>query len=223
MTRLWIGDFRIRPLIPPPPAEDETEAAAILEDLCEIEDAAECTWFKAMSAYLISETVDSDLTVIVTLGFNDCVNACIWNSLLIKDAVSAYVSTLTDLKNQFSNTNFYMCSVNPVYSDYPYKDKLISAKALNEKIADFNKKLKETCPVSYIDSYTYLQSTGFSTRDCVRYSADTWVDLYNFVLAHTTGTSSVDFKPRSNPPYYGESGDGDIDFALFEIHSPIIL
>ena len=91
------------------------------------------------------------------------------------DNMELYLDRYQSLVSEFSGTDFYFLSVNPID---PEADTFIS----NEQIMDFNNHLKEYFPDSYIDGYTYLMSNGIVPIDGIHYDKEAYQMLHDFVI-----------------------------------------
>ena len=71
---------------------------------------------------------------------------------------------------------------------------------LTSAIVSFNDKIQELCNAIYVDSYSYLLSTGFDAPDGLHYSAGTYKDIYNYVLSCLAADLIIGFKQRTTVP-----------------------
>ena len=207
MVTLWIGDFR---------TEQLKKVYNVAEEIAEyhyiIEDFAEYSWFKDNVVTQLPLLSLETANVVIALGFNDCVYSCVWDAFKIDKLAKQYATTINSLIEDYSNFNFYICSVNPINSDYPfaeYENNVIPKSILREQIGIFNTTLKEKCKAKYIDSYDYLINTSFETRDGVRYTYDTCVMLHNYISANFKSTANATFLPRLTAP------DPNVDTYLY--------
>ena len=115
------------------------------------------------------KSMDSSSTAfVINLGVNDLYNA------------SNYISHINSLALSLKGDVYYL-SVNPVdevkesYNGYSVK---------NSWIDDFNSKLRSGLKnVTYLDSNSYLKSTGFTSTDGVHYDKNTSQKIYNFIAS----------------------------------------
>ncbi len=198
MVTLWIGDFRTKQL------QNVYKAAAqTAEYHYIIDDLAEYSWFKDNVVAQLPTLSLENANAVIQLGFNDCVYSCVWDSFKINEIAEQYANVINELVDDFTNFNFYVCSVNPINADYPFaesKGGMITKSKLSEKIGTFNNTLKEKCKAEYIDSYDYLVNTSFETRDGVRYTYDTNIILHNYISANFKNNISTVFSPRLTAP-----------------------
>jgi surface antigen len=102
----------------------------------------------------------------------------------------------------------YVCSVTPVNADLPtaqVETGVIKKKSLNDKIKQFNKLVKDKCTATYVDLYTYLADTQFSTIDGVRYSKETCLNILNYIDCYNS-TGVTGFVPRTSAPVVTSGG-----------------
>lgn len=198
MVTLWIGDFRAKQLQKIYKAAELTAEYHYITD-----DIAEYSWFKDNVVAQLPLLALENANVVIMLGFIDCIYSCIWKTFDEEKIAKQYADTINELIDDYSNFNFYVCSVNPIAGDYPFsesKNGVIAKKQLSEKIGLFNNVLKEKCKATYIDSYDYLVNTSFDTRDHIRYTHDTNVALHNYIDAHIESRLSAIFSPRLIEP-----------------------
>ena len=215
MISLIIGDFRAAQL-----QSYGSEADFIF--LCE--DSAEHYWFKDSATMQLAQFSGSRANTVIMLGFNDCVHSCTMSAFNISSIAADYADTINTLVKNFQSHNFYVCSVNPVDSDYYFAGSTIKKSTLNSKIKSFNSKIKAACKATFIDSYSYLENTGFETRDGVRLQPEICKGLLAYIacsVSHThivttytsTGITGSDsnFKARSEKPWV----NGDVECDLW--------
>lgn len=112
---------------------------------------------------------DFDRWVLITgLGVNDLRN------------IDKYI----DYYDSVDNMQVVLVSVNPVEKSgcdkygYDYS-------GLSNGMVKFNDKLQDT-GYPYIDTYDYMIENGFSTRDGVHYTNDTYEEIYGFIREYIT-------------------------------------
>ena len=212
MATIWISDFRGRQLKYYQELEyDETEDNKKSDDKGDenapvfiIDDLAEYTWFKNSATVKLGNVLEEDSSVIIMLGFNDCVYSCAWGyNYNINTIGSQYVSAINELISQYSSNKFYVCAVPPIDGNYPFSehsDGRITKSNLNSKIQKFNKKIKKS-KATFIDTYQYLTSTSFSTRDGVRFVQKTCESLLQYINDNVAEVStSSAFVARTKAP-----------------------
>ena len=198
MVTLWVGDFRVKQIQSIYSSAQQTAEYHYLVD-----SLAEYTWFKDNVVTQLPILSLESANVIIMLGFVDCLYSCVLNTLKIDTIARQYTNSINELVSDYPNINFYVCSVNPIDCDYPFAESrngIVEKAALNKNINIFNKKLKETCKAVYIDSYNYLISTSFNTRDGVRFTNNTCIMLHNYISANLKSTTTAAFLPRLTPP-----------------------
>lgn len=102
-------------------------------------------------------------TVIINLGVNDL-------------DTNAYINLYNSMPDEFlDNNKVIVMAVNPCNGSYQY---------LNSRIEAFNAAVSSALDprITFLDTYSYLNWGGFSTRDGLHYSNDTYINLYNFVM-----------------------------------------
>lgn len=106
--------------------------------------------------------------VIIGLGVND-VN---YNS-------TKYIETLNQMAAALEAHIFYML-VNPVDEE---KEKYFGYGILNEKIDEFNQKMKEGMDedIFVIDTNSYLKMQGYVTIDGLHYTEETYALIYDYI------------------------------------------
>ena len=203
MVTLWIGDFRIKQLQTIYKAAQQTAEYHYL-----VEDLAEYSWFVNNAINQLPTMALDAANIVITLGFNDCVYSCVWDSFKIERIAEQYATAINDLMKDYPMFNFYVCSITPIDAVYPFSESkggVITQKQLTEKIKLFNSTIKKECKANFIDSYAYLTDTNFNTRDGIRYTPDTCRNLHNYITNNFTSTASASFLPRISAP------DPDVD------------
>lgn len=201
MTTIWIGDFRAQQLRNMWQAE--TSEDVLLDYLYMIEDTADYSWFVSHACPHLALLSQPSANIVIMLGLNDCIQGRTWSSFNTADIVNNYATAINNLISLYPRFTFHICSVNPVDGAYPtsaHKKGAISAAELNKEIELFNSILKNACPTAtFIDSYTYLSSTKFNTRDGIRFDYDTCKSVASYIENHlnkTTGLMKTTFELR---------------------------
>ena len=119
--------------------------------------------------------------VILCLGINDLKN------------VDSYLLLYQDLVSAYPKARFYFLSVNPVEEIYfeECDNGLYLDTKKNERVEEFNDKLRAAFPLAYIDSYHWLLSQGYvedlpggvGTVDGLHYMDSVYQVLYRYVIA----------------------------------------
>ena len=127
------------------------------------------SWFKNTALSEIPSYAGSGTTMIINFGVNDLANASKYINL-----VNSNIDAWTD-----AGITVYYAAVTPVGN---------CSSVSNEQIESFNARLQsELDPrVQWIDGYTYLSQTGFSTPDGLHYSKDTYKSLYSYYMSVIT-------------------------------------
>ena len=123
-------------------------------------------YFKDTVLSSISDYAGPGTKMIINFGVNDLSNADKYISLINNNIDSWLQQGIT----------VYYAAVTPV-SDYPT--------VTNAEIEAFNTKLKSELDsrINWIDGYSYLTRTGFSTGDGLHYNADTYRSLYSYYMS----------------------------------------
>ena len=122
-------------------------------------------WFSSDGVVELNTILENDPThtVVYNLGVNDPENA------------SLYVELYDSIARQYSDTPFYYLSVNPLSDD-------ADCNTTNEMIQEFNQTLKNAFPEHYLDCYSYLTDSGFTTVDGLHYDDTTSNMIHNYVV-----------------------------------------
>lgn len=113
--------------------------------------------------------------IIINLGVNDLGNCGKYQQLYD-----------TYLDSCWQNCPVYIVSVNPVCSPC-HSVSNAQIERFNESMQDWINEENasapaEAFPIRYIDTYSYLQETGFSSSDGLHYSAATYLRIYDYIL-----------------------------------------
>lgn len=201
MARIWVGDFRLK------------EVKRVADDLLKnqvdnlyfFDDSSEYSWFSTVAVNQFVAELNNQSSVIIMIGFNDCVNSCVWSNFKIANIAINYANIVNGLAEQHTGISFYFCSVNPVNAGYPFSgqtDDIISSTSLNSVIEEFNKTVKSTLStnVKYLDIADYSIKTYLDTRDGIRFTADTSEAIINFILSQEVAYGGVYYVPRLSVP-----------------------
>lgn len=118
----------------------------------------------------IPEYAGNGTKLIINFGVNDLANANKYINL-VNSNIDAWTS---------AGITVYYSAVTPVGGN---------TTVTNEQIEAFNAKLREGLDsrVNWIDSYSYLQQTGFSSSDGLHYNSATYKSLYSYYMSVFNG------------------------------------
>lgn len=199
MNKIWVGDFRLKDI---KVALDSLQLAGA-DDKYFFEDSAEFNWFDTVATNQFVAELSEKSAVIFMIGLNDCINSCVWTCFDVASYASKYAASINKVIEQHSDIDFYLCSVDPVESDYPFAGITVAAKALNDKINTFNTNLKANCKANYIDTSTYLKTIGFNTRDGVRFDFSSVKNIARYTISSIKTAATTTFHPRLSAPSGG--------------------
>lgn len=194
MARIWIGDSRGVGM--------STYFPESNSDKYIVKGAMSFVWFRDTAIPELRTMLSSSgHKVIIMMGVNDCANHSIGGNLYDDD----YAEQVNTLVAAFPGNAFYFMSVNPVDGDYPssyHPDGAIPQSDLNRIIDTFNATIKSKCRARYLDTCTYLRTSGFSTFDGIHYTKDTYTKIYEYAVDFVAkgGGYVVNFKPRTTAP-----------------------
>jgi lysophospholipase L1-like esterase len=132
------------------------------------------SWLSSQ-AQTLSECENSPHIIILNLGVNDLGNCTNYQKLYD-----------TYRKGIWKDCPLYIVSVNPVCAP--------CQSVSNRQIEAFNQDMQnwinkenasataETLPIHYIDTYSYLLETGYSSTDGLHYSSDTYLRIYEYIM-----------------------------------------
>ncbi len=123
-------------------------------------------YFKNVAISSIQQYAGRGTVMIINFGVNDLSNASKYIKL-VNSNIDSWVN---------AGVTVYYSAVTPVGS---------GASVSNEQIEAFNAKLQEGLDprVNWIDSYSYLMQTGFSSSDGLHYDKSTYKNLYSYYMA----------------------------------------
>lgn len=104
-----------------------------------------------------------DYAIVFNFGVNDLGN------------ITSYINFYKKVVATYGDRVYFM-SVNPVNQTKYY------GTATNKRIDDFNKKYKAFAGNRYIDTCTYMRTTGFESPDGLHYSTSQYKKIYDFVV-----------------------------------------
>lgn len=124
-------------------------------------------WMKSTGVPNIEGNIGNGTGVVILMGVNDLYRP------------SSYLSYINKKANSWasSGAHTYFVSVNPTDGSYSN---------LNSDIDSFNQQMKSklNSNITYIDTNSYLKSTGFSTTDGLHYTSDTYNKIYNYIKSN---------------------------------------
>lgn len=199
MATVWIGDFRCKQL-----QQYQSTAGSLADNIYILEDAGEYSWFSTGLLEQLPQLALEKADAVITLGFNDCVYSCVWDVFNIKKIATDYAKTINELIEQYPSIKFYVCSVNPIDTDYSFAEYstngVIPNKVLIDKINQFNARIKSICKATYIDTCGYLTSTSFYTHDGVLFDTDTLASIDSYISLKIARSGGTLFVPRLTAP-----------------------
>ena len=108
--------------------------------------------------------------VAINLGVNDMGN--ISNYIFPVPAASGCLS------EYYVPVRFRQSGEQSIAKKYGYDTSYVN----NTNIRKFNRQLKAAFPSQYVDCYTYMTGQGYTTVDGLHYSANTYTDIYHYLL-----------------------------------------
>ena len=121
-------------------------------------------WMKSTGIPEAKRYFGSGSALVILMGVNDLRN------------INSYISYLRDNASSWTSTGtrVYFVSVNPCDGSYSH---------MNSRIESFNSTLSSSLPsgVSWIDTHSYLMSTGYTTTDGLHYNSNTSYKIYNYI------------------------------------------
>lgn len=128
-------------------------------------------WMVSTGVPQIEAEIVDNTSVIILMGVNDVQN------------LNKYVQYINEKAKEWTDrgASTYFVSVGPVEND-PY--------VTNEQIESFNAAMKANLlGVTYIDVYSHLVETGYSTVDGTHYPEAVSVEIYNYILDNLEETT----------------------------------
>ena len=142
----------------------EGGAHIVDEDIYIAEVSKGFSWLKNTGINAAENYFSSSTALIILMGVNDTYN------------MDRYITYLNENVSRWTSTGVkvYYVSVNPCDGKYSSN---------NSEIIKFNSKLKSNLPsgVTWIDTYSYLNSIGFTTKDGLHYDKNTSIAIYNYI------------------------------------------
>ncbi len=139
-------------------------AHVIGDDVFIAEGAMGLVWMQNTGIPAARSYFGSGSALVIFMGVNDIFNVDHYISFL-KENVPSWTST---------GTQVYYAAVGPCDGTYS---------SHSNKVAQFNSKLSSNLPsgVTWIDTYSYLISSGFTTSDGLHYDSNTSNKIYNYI------------------------------------------
>lgn len=128
-------------------------------------------WLVSTGVPQIEEEIEDNTSVIILMGVNDVDNS------------NKYVQYINEKAKEWTDlgASTYFVSVGPVEKD---------SYVTNEQIESFNDAMEANLiGVTYIDVYSYLMETGYSTLDGIHYPETVSVEIYKYILDNLEETT----------------------------------
>lgn len=128
-------------------------------------------WLVSTGVPQIEEEIEDNTSVIILMGVNDV------------DNLNKYVQYINEKAKEWTDlgASTYFVSVGPVEKD---------SYVTNEQIESFNDAMEANLiGVTYIDVYSYLMETGYSTLDGIHYPETVSVEIYKYILDNLEETT----------------------------------
>lgn len=125
-------------------------------------------WYSTKALPKLEELLQKDpsATVILNHGINDL------------GSIEQYIASYRLLIATYPKAKFRIMAVNPV------KTKLYKGYAKPAKIKAFNQQMQAAFPDKFINTYQYLQTTGFESADGLHYDSTTYWSIYNYIAQY---------------------------------------
>jgi hypothetical protein len=159
---------------------------AVADSACEVYIAKGSTGYEYLESTawpefekVVSDNPGTTINAVIGYGIND-----LWKESMYADFVNSKVELLP------SNVHLSWVSVNPVLGEYS---------KMSSRINWFNENIRNDLDerISFIDSYSYLMDTGFSSYDGLHYVGATNVDIHDFLLECLNETGDADKEPET--------------------------
>lgn len=128
-------------------------------------------WLVSTGVPQIEEEIEDNTSVIILMGVNDV------------DNLNKYVQYINEKAKEWTDlgASTYFVSVGPVEKD---------SYVTNEQIESFNDAMEANLiGVTYIDVYSHLMETGYSTLDGIHYPETVSVEIYKYILDNLEETT----------------------------------
>lgn len=128
-------------------------------------------WLVFTGVPQIEEEIEDNTSVIILMGVNDV------------DNLNKYVQYINEKAKEWTDlgASTYFVSVGPVEKD---------SYVTNEQIESFNDAMEANLiGVTYIDVYSHLMETGYSTLDGIHYPETVSVEIYKYILDNLEETT----------------------------------
>lgn len=125
---------------------------------------ARLPWFQNTAFTELTKILDKDpeQAAVICMGVND-----------MQD-IDGYISLCRELMLQYPRTKIYITTITPVDSTFTYHK--------DAQIRTFNRKLKAAFGSNVINTYRYLNKTGYKTVDGIHYEQSTSAKELDYIL-----------------------------------------
>ena len=176
---IWFGDSRTVGM---------QSAVGDNGDVWVANEGAGYAWFNGDGLKQVNSSLQSGDTIIVNFGVNDPDNA------------KQYIKRINELAStDWKSNKVVVMSINPIDEGRAH---VAGYKVTTTQINNFNEAMKNGLKgsnIQFVDTNSMMQRDGYSTKDGIHYTADTYKKLHdNFLSQNNANNSTTDAKEADN-------------------------
>lgn len=176
---IWFGDSRTVGM---------RDAVGDGGDVWVAQDGEGYNWFNGDGLKKVNSSLKAGDTIVVNFGINDPEN------------VKQYIKRINELANtDWKSNKVVVMSINPIDEGRAH---VAGYKVTTTQINNFNEAMKNGLKgsnIQFVDTNSMMQRDGYSTKDGIYYTADTYKKLHdNFLSQNNANNSTTDAKEADN-------------------------
>ena len=176
---IWFGDSRTVGM---------RDAVGDGGDVWVAQDGEGYNWFNGDGLKKVNSSLKAGDTIVVNFGINDPEN------------VKQYIKRINELANtDWKSNKVVVMSINPIDEGRAH---VAGYKVTTTQINNFNEAMKNGLKgsnIQFVDTNSMMQRDGYSTKDGINYTADTYKKLHdNFLSQNNANNSTTDAKEADN-------------------------
>lgn len=157
-------------------------------DVWVAQDGEGYNWFNGDGLKKVNSSLKAGDTIVVNFGINDPEN------------VKQYIKRINELANtDWKSNKVVVMSINPIDEGRAH---VAGYKVTTTQINNFNEAMKNGLKgsnIQFVDTNSMMQRDGYSTKDGIHYTADTYKKLHdNFLSQNDANNSTTDAKEADN-------------------------
>lgn len=173
-------------------------------DVWVAQDGEGYNWFNGEGLKKVNSSLEAGDTIVINFGIND------------PDNVKNYIKRINELAStDWKSNKVVVMSINPIDEGRAH---MAGYKVTTTQINNFNEAMKNGLKgsnIQFVDTNSMMQRDGYSTKNGIHYTADTYKKLHdNFLSQNNANNSTTDAKEADNcAPSENSANAGPTEYA----------